>query len=35
MDGLTVRDWLAGKDYDSQYRFGINVLKDAMNQVHK
>ena len=26
-DGLTVRDWLAGKSFEYQYRFGLDVLR--------
>ena len=25
--GLRVRDWLAGQSYETQYQFGIDVLK--------
>lgn len=26
-NGMRVRDWLAGKSYDFQYKFGIDILK--------
>ena len=25
--GLSVRDWLAGKSYETQYNFGLDVLR--------
>lgn len=27
-NGATVRDWLAGQDFQTQYEFGINTLRD-------
>jgi hypothetical protein len=27
-NGLSVRDWLAGQNFQTQYDFGINVLKN-------
>ena len=26
-DGLSVRDWLAGKSFEFQYQFGLDVLE--------
>lgn len=27
-NGMKVRDWLAGKSFEEQYQFRINVLKE-------
>ncbi|HJS33220.1 MAG TPA: hypothetical protein VJ924_14595, partial [Alphaproteobacteria bacterium] len=29
MEGKTVRDWLADKSYEAQYRYGIQQLREA------
>ena len=26
-EGLSVRDWLAGQSFETQFEFGLNVLK--------
>lgn len=26
-NGMRVREWLAGQSFDSQYEFGLNVVK--------
>ena len=31
-NGLRVRNWLAGKDFEYQHQFGINVLKKALEK---
>ncbi len=27
-EGLSVRDWLAGKDFQTQYEFGLDILRN-------
>ena len=31
-NGLIVRDWLAGKDYDTQYSYGISILGKVLEE---
>lgn len=26
-NGMTVRDWFAGQDFQTQYEFGLNTLR--------
>ena len=30
LNGMTVRNWLAGPNFSTQYEFGINVIKMFM-----